>query len=93
MILIHGGIQVDPARRAEVDAAAVALQEESLREGGCVEFQLSWRVGDEANLRLLHIWETVEEFEAHATAPHVKSWEAFIKGAAAGPPSFSRYTI
>ncbi|MFC8845322.1 MULTISPECIES: putative quinol monooxygenase [unclassified Micromonospora] len=92
MVIIHGGIVVDPARTAEVDAAAVTFQKASRGEDGCLEYQLSWLAGSPAELRLLEIWESREKHQAHREAAHTVAWTSFIRGVAVAPASFTDLT-
>lgn len=89
MIIVYGGITVDPARIAEVEEAGATFQKASLAEDGCVEYQLSWKVGEPGNLRLLEIWETKAKHQAHKEQAHTTAWTAFISGAATAPPNFT----
>lgn len=89
MVIIHGGVAVDPARIAEITEAAVAFQRASRAEDGCVEYQLSWLAGDPCALRLLEIWESREQHQAHKDADHTIAWTTLISSAATAPPSFT----
>lgn len=91
MILIHGGVLIDPDHVDEVARAAVDFEAASRAEPGCVEYQLSWRVGPSASLRLLEIWEDEPSYLAHTEAEHTKQWSAYVPGVAAGAPVFTRY--
>ncbi|GID30356.1 putative quinol monooxygenase [Paractinoplanes brasiliensis] len=88
MIIIYGGITVDPSRIAEVEEAGATFQKASKAEDGCVEYQLSWKVGEPGNLRLLEIWENTDKHQAHKDQPHTKQWTSFIRAAATAPPQF-----
>lgn len=93
MIVIHGGVLIDPDHVDEVARAAVGFEAASRAEAGCVEYQLSWRVGPSASLRLLEIWEDEASYLAHTEAAHTKEWSSYVSGAAAGPPVFTRYDV
>jgi quinol monooxygenase YgiN len=89
MIIVYGGITVGPSRIADVEAAATTFQAASLAEDGCVEYQLSWKVGEPGNLRLLEIWADKAKHQAHKDQPHTTAWTSFISGAATAPPAFT----
>ncbi|GLY31019.1 antibiotic biosynthesis monooxygenase [Kineosporia sp. NBRC 101731] len=91
MRIVHGGITVDPAHVAEVEAQGAAFQKLCLEETGCVEYQLSWKLGEAENLRLLEVWTTAADHEAHKEQAHTQAWTTFISGAAAAPPKFAQY--
>jgi quinol monooxygenase YgiN len=91
MVIVYGGVRVDPARVAEVATAADRFQKESAAEEGCVLYELSWQVGEENNLRLLEIWDDDAVHQAHKDAPHTAAWTEFISAAAAEAPAFTRH--
>lgn len=93
MLYVYGGILVDPARRAEVAAAAIVFQEKCLAEEGCVEYNLAWNAADENYLRLLEVWEPTEAHAVHTAQPHVKEWTEFISAAAVAAPTFHKYVV
>jgi len=91
MRIVHGGISVDAARVAEVEAEGAAFAKLCVAETGCVEYQLSWKLGEPENLRLLEIWDTPADHETHKLQPHTVAWTSFISAAALAPPSFTQY--
>lgn len=93
MKIVHGGISVDPARVEEVAAAGAAFAKLCVAETGCVEYQLSWKLGEPENLRLLEIWDSVADHETHKQQPHTVAWTSFISGAALAPPAFTHYDL
>ncbi|MFI5893497.1 putative quinol monooxygenase [Actinoplanes sp. NPDC051513] len=92
MIIVHGGITVDPSRIGDVEDAGAAFQKASKAEDGCVEYQLSWKIGEPGNLRLLEIWENKDKHQAHKDQAHTREWTAFIGSVAAAPPQFHDIT-
>ncbi|MBM7518581.1 putative quinol monooxygenase [Nocardioides nitrophenolicus] len=93
MIVIHGGVLIEPDHVDEVARVAVGFEAASRAEAGCVEYQLSWRVGPSASLRLLEIWEDEASYLAHTEAEHTKEWSAYVSTVAAGAPAFTRYEL
>jgi quinol monooxygenase YgiN len=91
MVIVHGGVRVDPDQVAEVTRRAERFQTESLAEEGCVVYQLSWQAGDPSLLRLLEIWESGHAHQAHKAAEHTTSWTEYVAGAATEAPQFTRY--
>lgn len=84
MIVIHGGVAIDSTRVDEVEEKAGPFQAASRAEAGCVEYQLSWKVGEVASLRLLEVWADEESYVAHTRAAHTAEWSAFVPGAQFG---------
>lgn len=93
MLYVYGGILVDPARKDEVTAKAAEFAAACRAEEGCLEYNLSWNVENENYLRLIEVWEPTETHLAHVQQPHVLEWTAFIQGAAAAAPAFTKYVV
>jgi quinol monooxygenase YgiN len=88
MIIVHGGITVDPARIGDIEEAGATFQKASKAEDGCVEYQLSWKIDEPGNLRLLEIWESRDKHEAHKDQAHTREWTTFISSVATAAPQF-----
>jgi quinol monooxygenase YgiN len=93
MVIIYGGVAVDPDRVPELTDAAVAFQATCRAEPGCVDYTLAWEVAEPNRIRLLEAWETEEAYEAHKGRPHVADWTRLIAGAALGAPAFTRNDV
>ena len=91
MLIVYGGVQVDPARLPEVTEVARAFESSCREEDGCVQYVLSWRVDDPCRIQLLEAWESEEAWETHKQQPSVQEWTAFIAAASAGSPEFSHH--
>jgi quinol monooxygenase YgiN len=93
MLIVYGGVQVDPARVSEVTDAARAFEARCRREDGCVQYVLGWRVDEPSRIQLLEAWETEDAWETHKQQPHVQEWSTFVADASAGPPAFSHHVV
>lgn len=93
LVIVHGGIAVDPALLEEVTARAVPFARACRAEQGCREYQLSWLAGAPDQLRLLEVWSSQEDYTAHGTRPHVQEWTTFVSAAAVAPPVFTRLLV
>ena len=93
MLIVYGGVHVDPARVPEVTEAARAFELRCRAEGGCVQYVLSWRIDEPSRIQLLEAWESEEAWESHKQQPHVQEWTSFIVAASAGPPEFSHHVL
>ena len=91
MIVIHGGVRVDPSKVADVTEAAKAFVAATAQEDGFLEYTLSWSVVEPNNVRRLEVWTTPETSAAHGTQAHTKEWTSFISGAAIEAPKFYKY--
>jgi quinol monooxygenase YgiN len=93
MVIVYGGVAVEPGRVEEVASAAAAFEAQCRQEPGCVDYILSWRVEDPTRLQLIEVWETDEASQAHRQREHVREWSAYIAEASAGAPSFSEHRV
>ena len=91
MIVIHGGVAVDPGKVAEVTEAAKLFVAATAAEDGFLEYTLSWDVVEPNRIRLLEAWTTPETSAAHGTQQHTKDWTTMISGAALAAPKFFKY--
>ncbi|MGA1837273.1 antibiotic biosynthesis monooxygenase [Herbiconiux sp. 11R-BC] len=93
MLYVYGGVRVDLAKKAEIEAAATAFQALCAAEEGCVEYSLSWSIAEPDFLRLLEIWEPSGAHAVHTQQPHVGEWTSFIAAASVEPPVFTKYVV
>jgi quinol monooxygenase YgiN len=93
VMIVYGGVQVDPARVTEVTQAARSFETRCREEDGCIDYVLAWRVDEPSRIQLLEAWASEEAWETHKRQPHVQEWAAFIAAASLGPPAFSHHGV
>ena len=93
MVIVYGGVRVDPAKVAEVSEAARAFESKCRAEPGCIEYILAWRVAEPNRIQLLEAWESEEASETHRAQDHVKEWAAFVAAAAIEAPVFAQHSF
>ncbi|MTE24243.1 putative quinol monooxygenase [Microbacterium sp. ZXX196] len=93
MLYVYGGIAVTPEHVEVVTERANAFVAACLAESGVVEYALSWSTADPSYLRMLEIWESVDDHRTHTGQAHVAEWTAFISAHAAAAPTFHRYVV
>lgn len=93
MVIVYGGVRVDPARVEEVTKAARAFQEKCRAEDGCIDYILSWDLTETNRIHLVEAWDSPTAAEVHRTQKHVKEWVSLIQQAAVDAPAFSRHTV
>jgi quinol monooxygenase YgiN len=91
MIVVYGGVRVDPAKIAEVTEAAKGFVATTAEEQGFVEYSLAWDTVEPNRIRLLEAWTDGDTAAAHAEAQHTKDWTAVISSAAIEAPKFFKY--
>jgi quinol monooxygenase YgiN len=90
MIVIYGGVTVDPIQTATVTEAAKTFQAQCQLEEGCVEYLLSWNAVETNRLQLVEAWESPEALAAHQGQQHVAAWTRLISSAAVDAPEFTK---
>lgn len=93
MVIVHGSVPVRPERQEAVTAAGARFQRLCRTEPGCIDYRLSWELGDSCMLHLQESWEDEAAHLVHVEQPHVIEWAGLIREAAEGPPAFSRYVF
>ena len=91
MIVIHGGVRVDPVRIAEITDQAKVFVAATAQEDGFVEYSLAWDTVEPNRIRLLEVWTDADTSAAHGQQQHTKEWTEFIAAAAIEAPAFSKY--
>ncbi len=79
-IVINGTITIDPARKDEAYAAAVAMQEATWKEAGCLHYVFSADLSDPSKLHIAEKWVSMDDLNAHFTEPHMATFGAAMKG-------------
>lgn len=90
MIIIYGGVRVDPAREAEITAKGTVFQSKCQAEEGCQAYLLSWDIAGSQTVRLVEVWADEESYLAHKEQDHVGEWTDYMKQVSLEPPAFIR---
>ena len=84
MIVINGEITIDPSARAELVAAAVAMQRASQAEPGCNRYVFTSDLEREDLFHVSENWEDRESLDAHLVSSHMATFSAAIAGKVKG---------
>lgn len=71
MLIIIGTIQIDPSDRPVLEAAFEKMRAATLREPGCLAYQIYLDRGDAGSVLLLEKWDSEEALGAHFVTPHM----------------------
>ncbi|GAA0993009.1 putative quinol monooxygenase [Subtercola frigoramans] len=91
MIIIYGGVAVDPTQLASVTEAAQSFVAASRAEAGCVDYILSWDLVESNRIRLIETWADQETATAHTLQKHTAQWTSVIGAAAIEAPVFHKH--
>jgi len=74
MISISGEVQLQPERREDALARALAYAAQSRKDKGCLAFKFYQDPEDPDTLFLYELWESAGALQAHLAAPHVAAF-------------------
>jgi quinol monooxygenase YgiN len=93
MIVIAGTIDIDPARRADAEAAIRPLVEATRAEEGCVRYGFAGDLEDPGRLHLFERWASEEALHAHFASPHMAAFQAAMAGFGVRGMDVERYGV
>jgi len=76
VIYVIAEVRVKPGTADKAIAAARACVAETVKEDGCVSYDMHRSVTDPERLVLVERWETHEALKRHFETPHFKAWRA-----------------
>ena len=79
-IIVTGVIDLDPAKRDDAIAAALAVMEATRAEEGAVLYTFSADLTDPGRFHLLEQWASAEAMEAHSKSAHLAEFMAKMGG-------------
>src|SRR6266851_5200285 len=71
MVIVAGTIRLDPAKRADLEAAFDRMRDATLQEKGCLEYQAYRDRKDSGVVLIFEKWESDEALGAHFATPHM----------------------
>jgi quinol monooxygenase YgiN len=74
MIYVVATTQVKPEARDAFIAGAKACIAETRKEKGCISYENHISINDPNTFVVVERWESREDLNAHARAPHMKVW-------------------
>jgi len=74
MIYVVATLVTKPGGGEALRGPAAACVAETLKEAGCIEYELYQSLGNPDRLVFVEKWETRDALTAHAKQPHLKVW-------------------
>lgn len=68
--------KVRPGMEARVREAAAACRVETLKEPGCISYDLNQSTSDPLLFTFIERWKTREDITAHMATAHLRAWRA-----------------
>ncbi|WP_420134150.1 putative quinol monooxygenase [Rhodopseudomonas sp.] len=85
MIYVVATTQVKPEARDAFIAGAKACIAETRKEKGCISYENHISINDPNTFVVVERWESREDLNAHARAPHMKVWRELSTPLKASP--------
>ena len=76
MIYVIVELRLKPGTAEKAIAAARASVAETVKEQGCISYDMHQSVTDPSRLMLVERWESREALARHMETPHFKTWRA-----------------
>jgi len=76
VIYVIAELRVKPRTADKAMAAARACVAETVKEDGCISYDMHRSVTDPSRLVLVERWATHEALKRHFETPHFKAWRA-----------------
>ena len=76
MIYVIAELHVKPGTAHKAIAAARACTAETVKEEGCISYDMHQSVTDPVRMVLVERWDSREALARHLETPHFKTWRA-----------------
>jgi quinol monooxygenase YgiN len=93
MVIVAGTIRLDPAKRADLEAAFDRMRDATLQEKGCLEYQAYRDRKDAGVVLIFEKWESDEALGAHFATPHMAAFGAALATAGITANSVKKYQV
>jgi quinol monooxygenase YgiN len=93
MIVVTGYLTIDPAKRAEVEAAIATLVPATVAEEGCVEYRYATDVLEPNRINIWEQWASEEAMNAHMGTSHLADFMGVMGTCIGGPLEITRHDV
>jgi (4S)-4-hydroxy-5-phosphonooxypentane-2,3-dione isomerase len=87
MHILHIHLKIKPEHIDEFIAASVGNAQSSLREAGCVRFDVVQDTAEPSHFEFIEIYRDQAAHAAHRESAHYKAWAGRVEGMMAEPRS------
>ena len=74
MIYVIAELSLKPGSTEKASAEARKVVAETVKENGCIFYQMHLNVGDPTKLIVVERWGSRAALDAHMHTPHLKAW-------------------
>ena len=92
MIYVVATLTIKPETRAEFIAGAKACIAETVKEPGCISYDLTESVTNPSKFVFVEQWENAEALGPHGAIDHMRAWRRIVKECMRAPPKIEIIT-
>lgn len=93
MIVVVGYLTINPAKKADAEAAIATVVEATEAEEGCIQYRYATDIVDPSRVNIAELWESSEAMDAHMVSDHFVAFMGQIGDCLGGPAEVVRYDV
>jgi len=93
MIVVVGYLTIDPAKRAEAEAAIITAMAATRTEDGNIDYRFSTDLNDPNRINVVEQWEDKASMDAHMTHPNLAEFMTAVGPCVSGPLGFVAHEV
>jgi len=93
MLIVAGVIQLDPSKRAQLEAAFDRVRQATLTEPGCLEYQAYLDRQEPGTVFLFERWDSEAALEAHFRTAHMAEFTAVMASVGVKGTHIMKYEV
>ena len=93
MLIVAGILKINPSKRPVLEAAFDKVREATLKEQGCLSYQIYVDRADPGTFLLFEKWESEAALNAHFATPHMAEFGKALGGADIVSADVNRYDV
>jgi quinol monooxygenase YgiN len=93
MLIVAGTIALDSAKRAEVETAFDQMRDATLKEPGCLEYQVYLDRKEPGMVLIFERWVDEAALQAHFATPHMAAFGAMLANAGVKGTNVKKYEV
>jgi quinol monooxygenase YgiN len=93
MIILAVSAPIKPEHRDEMIQAAIAVQDATRQEPGCITYTFHTEVADPNKFFVYEVWESNEAWDSHMKQEHTRTFLEKVGKTAAGSINAERYDV
>jgi quinol monooxygenase YgiN len=86
VIYVVATLTIKPGTAAEFIAGAKACIAETVKEPGCISYDLTESVTDPSKFVFVEQWEDADALGPHGASDHMRAWRRIVKECISAPP-------